>query len=234
MSPNVPNRYDVSGNVEGQYVDEAQTILVNKRGITELAALQHEEEAGLAAAYERLLGEVRIDTPLTCDLLKYIHQQIFGDLFDWAGRWRTLQISKPGVIWPAAQFLDQSMQQFERTILATYPATTIANDDEFCLAVGEIQGEFLAIHPFREGNARTIKLFTDLLAAQTGRPLLIYDQTPAGAEKYIAAASAALVRKDYQPMTDLVRESLAQGRAAIAGAGESAGGSLPGTAGALQ
>ena len=225
------DRYDVSGNVEAQYADADQSVLINKMGITDLEPLQLLEEAGLAKAYESLISEVRIDTPLSCELLKHIHQRIFGDLFEWAGRWRTLQISKPGVIWPAAQFLDQSMQEFERTVLSKYPASALKGDDEFCRAVGEIQGEFLAIHPFREGNARTVKLFTDLLAAQTGRPFLVYDQTTEAANRYIAAASAALLRRDYRLMTEMAKESLARGRSlpGTEAANESAAESLPET-----
>jgi cell filamentation protein len=100
------NRYDTSGNAEAEYVDAAQTVLVNKRGIADLHALQVAEEEALAAAYETLFGEVRTDTPMTCDLLRYIHGRIFGELYAWAGRWRTVWISKPGVTWPAPGFLD--------------------------------------------------------------------------------------------------------------------------------
>ena len=210
--PPNPNRYDVFGNVEAEYVDDAQMVLVNRLGIRDLELLQLKEEAGLAKAYETLIGEMRIDTPLTCELLKHIHQRIFGELFDWAGRWRTLQISKPDVVWPAFQFLDKSMQEFERTVLAKYPASALASDDDFCTAVGEIQGEFLSIHPFREGNARTVKLLTDLLAAQAGRPFLVYEQTHAGANCYIDAARAALFRKDYRLMSEMAQEALRQGR----------------------
>ncbi|HLQ44554.1 MAG TPA: Fic family protein, partial [Planctomycetaceae bacterium] len=184
-------RYDVSGNIEAQYGDDADTVLVNRLGIIDLKTLQVAEESALARAYESLLREVKVDTPLTCDLLRHIHGTIFGELFAWAGRWRTVNISKPGVVWPAAAFLDQSMQTFERDVLRRFPNSSLTTDAEFCRAIGEIHGEFLAIHPFREGNARTIKLASDLLAAQTGRPLLQYDQTDKGAEVYILAASAA-------------------------------------------
>jgi cell filamentation protein len=85
------------------------------------------------------------------------------------------------------------------------------NDSAFCAAVAEVQGEFLVIHPFREGNARTIKLATDLLAAQTGRPLLAYDQTEEGATEYIEAAKAAFKRQ-YGPLTEVIRRALAQAR----------------------
>ena len=205
------DRYDVTGNVEAQYVDEAQTVLVNKQGIPDLKILERLEEEGLFRAYETLLGQTRTDTPMTAALLRHIHLQIFGDLYEWAGRWRTVTISKPGVTWPPPTYLDQGMADFERSVLKKYPAAAFQDEDAFCRAAGEIQGEFLAIHPFREGNARTIKLMTDLLAAQTGRPLLVYDATPEGRERYIAAARAAL-RTDYGPMADVIRQALAAAR----------------------
>src|SRR5207249_2864941 len=96
------DRYDVSGNSEAQYVDAAQRVLKNRKAITELRTLQVEEEKGLARAYERLLGEVRSDTPITTEFIGYVHGMIFRDLYDWAGRWRTVRISKPGVSWPPA------------------------------------------------------------------------------------------------------------------------------------
>jgi cell filamentation protein len=206
-----PDRYDVSGNVEAEYADEAQTVLVNLRGITALEALQVAEEEGLARAYETLLGEVRADTPMTSDLVRHIHERIFGDLYAWAGRWRTVWISKPGMTWPSPDFLDQTMGDFDHGTLRRYPAASLKTDHAFCVAVGEIQGEFLVIHPFREGNARTIKVLTNLLAIQTGRPLLKYDPSETGGQRYIEAAKAAF-KKDYGPMIDVIRHALAAAR----------------------
>jgi cell filamentation protein len=205
-------KYDVSANVESQYMDAAAEVLRNKPGITDLRTLQVREEEGLAKAYETLLHDVRADTPITSDFIRDAHSRIFGDLFEWAGRWRTIQISKPGAIWPAAQFLDQSMKEFERSLLNRYPVQVLMDDEKFVAAIAEIQGEFLAIHPFREGNARTIKLVTDVVAAQTGRPLLRYDQSAKGAETYVDAAKAALLAKDYRPMVEIIRDALAAAR----------------------
>lgn len=206
-----PSRYDVAGNVEAEYLDDARTVLVNKLGIADLAALQALEEEHLVRAYDRLLRETRTDTPLTCDLLRYVHSQIFGDLYDWAGRWRTVWISKPGITWPSPDFIEQHMRDWEERVLKRHPANSLTEDGRFCQAVAEIQGEFLVIHPFREGNARTVKLFTDLLAAETGRPLLVYEKTEAGQQRYARAADAAF-KRDYAPMTQLIRAALQAAR----------------------
>ncbi len=137
------NRYDVSGNVEAQYVDAAGTVLQNKLGITDLVSLQTEEEKSLARAYRDLLRETEIDTPITCDLIRHIHARIFSGLYEWAGRWRTVWISKPGITWPAPDFLDANMRKYEQEVLRKYPADRLVGTDDFCTAVGEIEGEFL-------------------------------------------------------------------------------------------
>ena len=56
------------------------------------------------------------------------------------------------------------MQALEHDVLRRLIAASLTDDDAFCVALAEVQGEFLVIHPFREGNARTIKLATDLVA----------------------------------------------------------------------
>jgi cell filamentation protein len=104
------------------------------------------------------------------------------------------------------------MATFERDVLQRHPASRLAEDEDFIDAVAEIQGEFLAIHPFRERNARTIKLATNLLAVQTGPPLPVYDDSDAGAMQYIAGASAALQRKDYRLLEAIIRAALARAR----------------------
>lgn len=113
--------------------------------------------------------------------------------------------------WPPPDHLKGALAQFERGVLAGYLASTLTTNDGLCEALGHIQGEFLAIHPFREGNARTIKLITDPLAAQTGRPILLYDASDAGTATYIEAAKTAML-KDYAPMTAVVRRALKEAR----------------------
>jgi cell filamentation protein len=205
------NRYDVTGNLEAEYVDAEGLVLVNKPGITDLEQLQLLEEECLTKAYETLLDEIRLDTPLTVELICYVHERIFGALFAWAGRWRTVTISKPGVTWPPPAYLAENMELLERNVLSKYPAAALGDDATFCRAVAEIQGEFLVIHPFREGNARAIKLVTDLLAAQTDRPPLSYDQSDAGRDAYIVAASQAF-GSNFAPLEAIIRRALETAR----------------------
>jgi len=211
--PTHRDRYQVSGNLEAEYVDAEETVLVNKLGITELAVLQVREEESLVAAYEILFGAVTRKTRLTSELLRHIHMTIFGGLYGWAGRWRTVWIQKPGVTWPPPDFLDQAMADFESKVLNTHPATALAAEQDFVRALAEIQGEFLVIHPFREGNARAIKLACDLLSSQTNRPILRYEESDAGRADYIEAAKAAF-KRNYGPLARLIAAALDRGRQA--------------------
>lgn len=192
-------------------MDDAQTVLKNKKGIADAATLGAAEQEALVVAYKTVLGEANAATPITVELIRHIHERIFGGLYEWAGRWRTVWISKPGTTWPSPDYLDGLMDDFEQEILRRYPSGLLTTDDLFCRAVAEIQGEFLVIHPFREGNARTIKLVTDVLASQTNRPLLRYDDSDAGSEHYIRAAIAAF-DKGYGPMEDIIRDALARAK----------------------
>lgn len=200
------SRYSVGGD-ENEYMDEGKTVLINKKDIRDLHGLYIEEEKGLAIAYEHLFDEVRSDTPITAELILYVHQSIFAGLYSWAGRWRTVSISKPGVTWPPPQYLHDAMIAFEKEVLSRYPAAMLRTDSDVSKAIGQIQGEFLAIHPFREGNARAIKLATDLLAVQTGRVPLAYDDSDKGRRRYIQAAKAAMLKK-YNPMIAVIRDAL--------------------------
>ena len=204
------SRYSVGGS-ENEYVDEAKTVLKNKRDIHDLSTLYLEEEKALARAYEFLLNEVRSDTPMTTELILHVHARIFADLYEWAGRWRTVTIGKPGVTWPPPDYLEEAMQVFERELLLQYPPSLLGTDENFCKALAHIQGEFLAIHPFREGNARTIKLVTNLLSVQTGRLPLAYDSSNSGRDLYIEAAKAA-ISKDYAPMIRIIENALIASR----------------------
>lgn len=200
------SRYSAGGS-ENEYMDQAKTVLKNMKNLPDLHTLYVEEEKALARAYELLLNEIRSDTPISSELIKHVHKRIFGDLYDWAGRWRTVTISKPGVTWPPPDYLENAMQAFEREVLFRYPISSLNADEEFCKALGHIQGEFLAIHPFREGNARTIKLVTNLLAVQTGRLPLMFDASDSGRDQYIEAAKAAML-KDYGPMVTVIKKAL--------------------------
>ena len=140
------------------------------------------------------------------------HQTIFGDIYDWAGSNRTVTTEKWGIKYPPPKFLDKGMSDFDEKVLQKFPAASLTSDEAFLAAVAEIQGEFLAVHPFRDGNTRTIRLCTNLLAARTGRPLLAYDFSLAGQQRQQEALQAAVCHADYGLLQQSAADALDRGQ----------------------
>jgi cell filamentation protein len=82
--------------------------------------------------------------------------------------------------------------------------------DRFAARAAEHICEINAIHPFREGNGRTQRLFLKALARQAGHELRIdlMDR-----EQWMRASIESFRRQDYAPMTACIRAALlGQGR----------------------
>ena len=211
--PNDPNRYDADPrHPEAATVDGEGLVLVNKLGITNLTDSQRAEQEGLVRAYAELTPQAAQLPRISTGLIYQAHRSIFGEMYEWAGRDRTVLTAKQGVAWAAPPFIAQEMKALDADVLTKHTPDRLHDDAEFVKAAAEIQGEFLAIHPFREGNARTVKLCTDLLALRTGRPLLAYDTSPEACRHYIAGASYALHRKEYHILEQQITTALEAGR----------------------
>ena len=109
--------------------------------------------------------------------LKTIHHRVFQDVFPWAGQFRTTMLGK-------AERLGQSPTWFTPPHLLEHEAQRILDSlhrsdlllrriqpIEFARKAALLLAEINALHPFREGNGRTQRLFVDALANQAGHQL---------------------------------------------------------------
>ena len=210
-----PSRHRPAGNPEKTFNEGEPPVLVNKLGIRDAAEIRRREKLALDGAYKTMLSSQAPDSrqfQITAATFKTIHSAIFGDLYEWAGRWRTVNIAKDGMKWPNAAFLDQSMQSFEKDVLQKVKTCDLQSEDDFCRAAARIHGEFIAVHPFREGNGRTARLACDLLAINVGLPILRYDRSPAGVERYVHANKLVVYRADYSLLENVFAEAVGQAR----------------------
>ncbi len=83
--------------------------------------------------------------------LRQIHAYLFGGLYDFAGRLRTVNISKGGFTFAPAEFLEQSLASIEKM-----PENSFGQ-------IVEKYVEMNVAHPFREGNGRTMRIWLDLM-----------------------------------------------------------------------
>lgn len=140
-------------------------VMRNKLGITDRERLLA-AEADITLARLAQLVEHRL--PGTYDLahLQGFHRMIFGDIYDWAGELRTVEISKHTSFCPLANLRSYAEEVFGRLRSADYLRGLPRPEFIHCLA--EVYGDLNALHPFREGNGRTQRAFLAQLSADAG------------------------------------------------------------------
>lgn len=128
-------------------------LLNNKLGIADGYELARQEELITKKRAWELFGRGIIDEMEagTFRSLAEIHAYLFGDLYDFAGQVRTVDISKGGFRFAPVLYLQAALDSIEQM-----PQTTF---DEII----EKYVEMNVAHPFREGNGRATRLWLDAL-----------------------------------------------------------------------
>jgi cell filamentation protein len=194
------DRYDTTGNPEDEYYPGA-SVLINLEDIRDAEELLERETELQLAAYEAIFSS--LDENLTPDLafFYYLHHMMFSPLFVWAGRPRTVSISKGGTpfcppqnihIMMNAIFVELDQELWLRGL----------NLDSFIERAAYYVCEINAIHPFREGNGRVIRFYIDVLSARTRGD--IFDWTQSSPDEYLQACIAGF-QQDYSFMVSVLK-----------------------------
>ncbi len=184
--------------------DVEHGVLKNKLAITDARALEHAENQALISAYDQAALSYTETHAFTSDDVRNLHRIFLGDIFDWAGEYRNIDISSPGIRWCHARFIDAEMAKFNGRLAKLTPFSPDMSREEILSRSAEIHGELIMIHPFREGNGRTGRLLGDLLLMQAETlpmELTELDDTEIR-EEYFAAIRDVWTRADY---TRLIR-----------------------------
>ena len=147
------------------YTDLETGVLRNLGGIIDRDALSF-VEAAATTKRTRELKTMAINV-LDSNALFAIHRHLFQDVYEWAGKRRTVEIGKGGKqFFPLSRF-DSALKFIDR-LLVEYGR--IGNDDKAALShkLAEILDAVNYLHPFREGNGRTQREFLVLLARAKG------------------------------------------------------------------
>lgn len=193
------SKYEISA-------DESE-ILPNKLGLKTVKEIEKAELEGFLYAYHILFEELSENTIFNLKYLFHIHKLAFGKLYAFAGKPRTVNISKGGFMFPAAKFLDSSLKEFNETTLLKLPAT-YKTKEQLIRDIARIHGELLFIHPFREGNGRTARLLANLMSAKAGYELLDLENfRKQKFEQYVKAIQAVTV-KNYTLMEKIIASLL--------------------------
>lgn len=156
--------YSYDYEYDKTYCYPSSNVLKNKLNIRNAVDLQ-EAERNITALRLLELKQAHPEGSLDFPYFRRLHYHIFQDIYDWAGKTRTVNISK-GTQFCLFQYInEQANELFARLAKEDYLiniSQPIAERLAFYLS------ELNAIHPFREGNGRTQRMFIEILAYRAG------------------------------------------------------------------
>ena len=129
-------------------------VLRNLQHITRKRDMDQREFEALASIQEKYLLKIGEDTRFTAELLRQMHKDWLGEIYEWAGQYRTVEMSKGGFTWPPALRVAPNMEVLEAGLLRAYTPCQPASLATVARRMAEIHAELLLIHPFRDGNGR--------------------------------------------------------------------------------
>ena len=198
-------RYDAQGIEAGFEPGSRRRVLRNLLGIRSAREMQRAESAALLDATNQLIDETTEAQRFTASRVRNIHKRWLGEIYSWAGEYRSVNITKGDFMFAAMAQVPHLMREFNRGPLRNYTPCLFDAVQEQEEALAVVHAELILIHPFREGNGRCARVLATLMALQAGLPPLDFSDIE-GKEKrrYIAAIHAAMGR-NYAPMKEVFR-----------------------------
>lgn len=171
-------------------------VLRNKPGIHRKREMDRAEFEALIRAQTDFLEQVTTETCFTTETLCSMHRSWLGELYEWAGDYRTVEMEKGGFRWPPAYRVAQNMATLEQSLLHRHTPCRPAPQNVVARRMAEVHAELLLIHPFRDGNGRLARWLADVMALQANLPLPDYRFRGRGSE-YERALYLAAVKQGY-------------------------------------
>ena len=156
--------------------------LENKLGITDSAQLAREEERISKKKAAELFENGILDTLKagSFDALKSIHKYLFEDIYDFAGKVRTVNIAKGNFRFAPVMYLDAALANIDKMPQNTFDK------------IIEKYVEMNIAHPFREGNGRSGRIWLDLIfKTELG---MVVDWSKVDKEDYLLAMERSPIR----------------------------------------
>lgn len=147
--------YSITSLTDDYY--EGTSCLINKFNIQseeQLAKL----EAGITLAKTAELERNPISYTFDFEHYKQIHKYLFEDLYEWAGKIRTVDISKKGTSFTQAE----NIETIANACFNRLKDNNYFKNLDFEYFVDNIVDFYCStnmLHPFREGNGRTQRIF---------------------------------------------------------------------------
>jgi len=157
-------------------------ILDNKLNITNQIELSKAEEKISKEKAKQLFdsGDITKVNVGTFEGLAYIHNYLFEDIYDFAGKIRTVNIAKGNFRFAPLMYLEPSLEHIDKM-----PQTTFDQ-------IIEKYVEMNIAHPFREGNGRATRIWLDLILKKEIKQVI--DWNLVDKEEYLSAIERSVVK----------------------------------------
>lgn len=156
--------YSIEGTHENCY--PGTTVLINKLNIKNQKQLDDTERSYVTFTYTDLEKNTEFKN-VDFEFYKSLHYRLFSEIYDWAGKIRTINISKKGAVFSDCKSIESTGNaKFNRLKKLNYLQNM--NFSEFLDELTELYNDLNILHPFREGNGRTLRLFITLLVRNAG------------------------------------------------------------------
>jgi cell filamentation protein len=145
--------------------------------------------------------------------LKAIHKQVFQDVFAWAGEFRTAMLGKaeyfgrPPTWFTSPHLLDHGAERIFGSLKRANLLRGLSQV-QFAPEAARLLAEINKLHPFREGNGRTQRLFLDALTRQAGHELhfdVVSRERMVQASIEANAGSLGMMTRMFEEITDADR-----------------------------
>ena len=194
------SKYDVYTTTQSIYCYPDSNVLINKLNIRDNKLLKTaEEEITLIKQMELLKNPIKGN--FTKAHLMNIHKFIFEDIYPFAGKIRREQISKADTMFYPPNLIDRELDKVfakikEKNMLKETDREKVFDNLAYVMA------ELNIIHPFREGNGRSIREFIRIMAKRMG-----YDMNWGNVDKDEILEASILSVDNYRVLVDIIKAS---------------------------
>lgn len=189
---------DIIKERNSKYCYENSNTLINKLEIKDQLTLQ-KYEARITAAKLLALRQKGITGNFDKNHFVSIHKYIFEDIYPFAGKFRTENIAKGYFRFAEWEYIEEEL---DKLLLKLKNENYLKekSEEELAKALAYYMSELNVLHPFREGNGRTIREFIRQLALKNGYTLNLKKVEP---QKMLNASIKSII--DTEELENIIK-----------------------------
>lgn len=189
---------DIIKERNSKYCYENSNTLINKLEIKDQLTLQ-KYEARITAAKLLALRQKGITGNFDKNHFVSIHKYIFEDIYPFAGKFRTENIAKGYFRFAEWEYIEEELDKLLLK-LKNENYLNEKSEEELAKALAYYMSELNVLHPFREGNGRTIREFIRQLALKNGYTLNLKKVEP---QKMLNASIKSII--DTEELENIIK-----------------------------